>query len=158
MNYIKGTLITLALAFTFIQNVFADEGPTYTDKKGIAIKGYDTVAYFTENRAIKGLEEFSYDWNHGVWLFSNKKNMELFKANPEKFAPQYGGYCAFAAAKGSFAKIDPTQFTVLNNKLYLNYNARIQNKWTKNRDKFIELGDQNWPDLLAEANENVASK
>jgi len=156
MNYIKGALITLTLAFTFVQNVFANEGPTYTDKKGIAIKGYDTVAYFTENMPVKGLKEFSHEWNHGVWLFSNNTNLELFKANPEKYAPQYGGYCAFGVAKDSFAKVDPTQFTVLNNKLYLNYNSRIQKKWTKKRDQFIQLGDQNWPSLLVEAKENIS--
>jgi len=156
MNKIKLALLTVILAFSFIQTAFAGKGPTYTNKKGIAIKGYDTVAYFTENTPIKGSKEFSYTWNHGVWLFSSNANLELFKANPEKYAPQYGGYCAFAAAKGSFAKIDPTQFTVLNGKLYLNYNARIQKKWTKKRDEFIQLGDQNWPELLAEAKENVA--
>jgi len=156
MNKIKATLITFILTLSFIQATFADEGPTYTNKKGFAIKGYDTVAYFTEKMPVQGSEEFSYSWNHGVWLFANKMNMELFKANPEKYAPQYGGYCAFAAAKGSFAKVDPTQFTVLNDKLYLNYNARIQKKWTKKRDEFIQLGDQNWPELLAEAKENVA--
>ena len=81
-----------------------------------------------KNKPVQGSEQFSYEWNHGVWLFSSQANLDLFKASPEKYAPQYGGYCAFAAAKDSFAKIDPTQFTVLDDKLYLNYNARIQKK------------------------------
>jgi len=156
MKKTPSTFIALTLASALIQNAFAGDGPTYTNKQGYAIKGYDTVAYFTQSKAVKGLKELHYTWNHGVWLFSNAVNMALFKANPEKYAPQYGGYCAFAAAKGSLAKVDPTQFSVLNGKLYLNYNTRIQKKWTKQRDKFIQLGDQNWPSLLVEAKENIS--
>ncbi|MGH1543338.1 MAG: YHS domain-containing (seleno)protein [Arenicella sp.] len=136
-------------------SVFADEGPTYVGKNGFAIKGYDTVAYFTESKPVVGKEEFKTQWNHATWLFSSQENLDLFTANPEKYAPQYGGYCAFAAAKDSFAKIEPDQFTILNDKLYLNYNARINKKWTKNRDKFIISADKNWPGLLEEALDNV---
>ena len=82
--------------------------PTYTaflsDK---AIRGYDTVAYFTENKPVKGAEEFSYEYKGAQWLFSSAENLELFKAEPEKYAPQYGGYCAYAVSKGSTAPIKP---------------------------------------------------
>lgn len=147
------TFLSLAL-FSF--SVLADEGPTFTNKNGIAINGYDTVAYFTQDAAVPGSDTFKTDWNHATWLFSSQENLDLFTANPEKYAPQYGGYCAYAVAKDSFAKIDPTQFTVLDGKLYLNYNARINRKWGKNRDQFIIDANDNWPGLLEEAQGNVS--
>jgi len=123
---IKLVVVAVTLAVTaFSSQLFADEGPTYVDKKGYAIKGYDPVAYFTESAAVKGDEAYSYEWNHGLWLFSSNANRELFEEDPEKYAPQYGGYCAYAVAKGKFAKVDPEKWTVLDGKLYLNYNKRI---------------------------------
>jgi YHS domain-containing protein len=156
MTILKKLFLGTSLFFMAIASAFASKGPTYVDGDGFAIKGYDPVAYFTENKPVEGSEEFKYEWNHGIWLFANQANLDSFKVQPEKYAPQYGGYCAFAAAKNSLAKIDPTQFTVLNDKLYLNYNSRIQKKWTKKRDDFIAAGDKNWPELLAEAKENIA--
>jgi len=105
---------------------------------------------------VKGNEAISYEWNHGVWLFSSQANLELFKEAPEKYAPQYGGYCAYGVAKGSFAKVDPEQWTVLDDKLYLNYNKRINKRWAKKRDEYIVTGDKNWfGDLLEEAKASV---
>lgn len=150
----KAFLSFISLALLSL-SVLADEGPTYTNKKGIAIKGYDTVAYFTQNAAVAGSDEFKTEWNHATWLFSSQEHKDLFEANPEKYAPQFGGYCAYAVAKDSFAKIDPSQFTVLDGKLYLNFNARINKKWLKNRDQFIIDANENWPGLLEEALDNV---
>jgi YHS domain-containing protein len=156
---IKKLCAIILLPFLFISTAsagfFSKEGPTYVDGDGFAIKGYDTVAYFIENKPVKGSENFKYEWNHGVWLFANQKNLDSFKDTPEKYAPQYGGWCAYAAAQDSFAKIDPTQFTILNEKLYLNFNASINKRWTGNRDQFIVDADSNWPGLLKEAKENI---
>ena len=120
--------------------------PTYT---GIfssdAIKGYDTVAYFTENKPVKGKSEFSLEYNEAKWLFSSQENLDLFKADPEKYAPQYGGYCAYAVSQGSTASIRPELFTIYNGKLYLNYNDSINDKWSANKDSFIEEADKKWP-------------
>lgn len=114
----------------------------------VAVKGYDTVAYFTQSKAVKGKKTFQVEWNGAQWRFATQAHLDLFKASPEKYAPQYGGYCAFAVAKGQLAGIDPTQFTLLDEKLYLNYNAKIQKQWLANRDPFIVQGNDNWPSVL----------
>ncbi len=114
-----------------------------------AINGYDSVAYFTQSAPVKGLDAHTFDYKGAKWKFSNAANLELFKANPEKYAPQYGGYCAFAAAKNSLAKVDPTQFSVHEGKLYLNYDASIQKDWLKDRADLIKKADANFPALIA---------
>ena len=125
--------------------------PTYTSFfSSKAIKGYDTVAYFTENRPVKGKDEFSIEYNEATWLFSSKENLDLFTAEPEKYAPQYGGYCAYAVAQNTTASIKPELFTIYNGKLYLNYNDSINDKWNADKNSFIEDADKNWPALLAE--------
>jgi len=140
------TSAALLLCVSF--SAFAGKGPTYVDRKGIAIGGYDPVAYFREDRAVRGDEQFQYEWNEGLWRFSSLENLVIFKQSPEKYAPQYGGYCAYAVANNSYARIDPTVFTVLDDKLYLNYNARVQKRWNKKQSKFIDQADQYWPELL----------
>lgn len=114
-----------------------------------AINGYDSVAYFTQSAAVKGLDAHSFDYKGAKWKFSNAANLELFKGNPEKYAPQYGGYCAYAVANDSLAKVDPNQFTVLDGKLYLNYDASIQKDWTKDRASFIKKADAKFQALIA---------
>jgi len=145
----------LILLFSVSAATLADEGPTNVDDNGHAIKGYDTVAYFTENKPVKGDEKYSYEWNYGKWLFSSQENLELFKANPEKYAPQFGGWCAYAAAKEGFAPIQVEQFSIVDDKLYLNFNKKINKRWNKKRDFYIEAGHKNWPELLEEALDNV---
>jgi YHS domain-containing protein len=125
--------------------------PTYTALfSSEAIKGYDTVAYFSESKPVKGKSQFSTEYNQATWLFSSRKNLDLFKANPDEYAPQYGGYCAYAVSQGSTASIKPELFTIHNGKLYLNYNQSINQKWSKNKEGFIRDANQNWPQLLAE--------
>lgn len=113
-----------------------------------AINGYDTVAYFTENRPVKGQDVFVLDWKGAKWKFASQGNLDLFKANPDKYAPQYGGYCAYGVAKDSLVKVDPDQFTILDGKLYLNYDAGVQKDWLKDRAGFIKSADTKFPDLL----------
>lgn len=123
--------------------------PIYTGWfSSTAIKGYDTVAYFTERKAIKGSKEFEVDWKGATWRFSSEKNKILFTNNPDKFSPQYGGYCAFAVADNNLVGVDPTQFYILNDKLYLNYNKKIQKKWELQKEAFIKKADNNWPSIL----------
>ena len=114
----------------------------------LAVEGYDTVAYFTENQAIEGDKKFEHEWMNAKWRFSSAENLEAFKADPEAYAPQYGGYCAWAVSQNKIAEIDPTQFTVHEGKLYLNYNKKIQKRWLGDRDNFIAAADQNWPSVL----------
>lgn len=112
-----------------------------------AIQGYDTVAYFTEGKPVKGNKKHTTKYQGANWLFASKENLELFTANPEKYAPQYGGYCAYAVSQNTTASIEPEQFTVLDGKLYLNYNKSVQELWSTDKPGFIEAADKNWPQL-----------
>lgn len=112
-----------------------------------AIKGYDSVAYFKQEKAVKGSESFSHEWNGATWNFSSKENLEAFKAAPEKYAPQYGGYCAYAMKDGKKVSIDPNSFDIKDGKLYLNYNKSVQKKWKAEAPSFIEKADKAWDKL-----------
>lgn len=110
-----------------------------------AVSGYDTVAYFTEGKAVKGSAKFKFKYKGVEWYFSSGKHLDLFKKNPEKYRPQYGGYCAWAvAAKAQRAPGDPNYWKIVDDKLYLNYDADIQNKWQKDIPGFIKSGERNW--------------
>jgi len=115
---------------------------------GIAILGYDTVAYFTDNKAVAGSDQFKSQWMGATWKFASQAHLDLFKAEPAKYAPQYGGYCAYGVTRDYLVKIDPTQFTVLAGKLYLNYDADVQKKWSKDPQGYIASADRKFSDLL----------
>ncbi len=110
-----------------------------------AINGYDPVAFFTESKPVKGKDEYTITWKDARWSFASRENLELFKADPEKYAPQYGGYCAFGTADGHKAPTEPGTWTILNGKLYFNYNDEVKKQWDKNRDSLITKADANWP-------------
>ncbi|MFK7732608.1 MAG: YHS domain-containing (seleno)protein [Pseudomonadales bacterium] len=114
----------------------------------IAIEGYDPVAYFQQNQAVEGSKKYQHEWQGAKWNFSSGANRDLFAADPTKYAPQYGGYCAYAVSQNTTAGVDPDQFTILDGKLYLNYNAKIQKKWQQDRDSYIDQADKNWPKVL----------
>ena len=115
-----------------------------------AIRGYDTVAYFTEGKPVKGKKEFSTKYNEATWLFSSQENLDLFLSDPVKYAPQYGGYCAYAVANETTASTQPELFTIHNGKLYLNYSKSVNDTWLEDKEEFIAEADKNWPVLLAE--------
>ena len=101
-----------------------------------------------KTRRVKGKKQFEAEWQGATWRFSSQERLDRFQAEPERFAPQYGGYCAWAVSQGYTAGIDPDSFTVHDGKLYLNYNNKIQKKWLADRDALIEAGDTNWPSVL----------
>jgi len=141
-------LFALFTMFLFSLEAFAVE-PVYTGLfSNKAIKGYDTVAYFTENKPVEGKDEFSTEYQGATWLFSSQENLDLFVDSPEKYAPQYGGYCAYAVSQNSTASIKPELFTIVDNKLYLNYNKSINEKWLANQAQFIKDADEHWPSLV----------
>ncbi len=139
--------ITLAVFLAFF--VLASEKlvEPVNKKDGLAIKGYDAVAYFTEGRPVKGLSSFVHVWNGATWQFSSEANRELFKADPAKYAPQFGGYCAWAVSKNYTADTEPEAWKIVDGKLYLNYNKDIQKKWEVDTLQRIEAGVKNWPGL-----------
>jgi len=113
-----------------------------------AINGYDTVAYFSVGKPVMGKDAFVHEWMGAKWKFASQANLDLFKANPEKYAPQYGGYCAYGVAQGYLVKVEPDQFTVRDGKLYLNYDANVQAKWRMDPAGYIKTADTKFPALL----------
>lgn len=113
-----------------------------------AVGGYDPVAYFTSGAPVKGEKAFEHRYEGATWRFSTAGNLAAFKANPEKYAPQYGGYCAWAVSQGYTAKGDPKNWRIVSGKLYLNYNNEIQKRWEKDVPGFIAKADGNWPTVL----------
>ena len=114
----------------------------------LAVGGYDPVAYFTTGKPTEGKKTFEHKFKDATWRFASAENLAAFKANPDKYAPQYGGYCAWAAAQGYTAKGDPKAWKLVDGKLYLNYDANIQKKWEADIPGFIAKGDANWPAIL----------
>ena len=116
---------------------------------GIAIRGYDTVAYFTESKARQGSADFQVMWEDATWHFATQEHADLFAANPMKYAPQYGGYCAYGVAQEYLVKIEPDQWRIEDGKLYLNYDSKVQKLWLADVPGFIETADKNITGLLA---------
>ena len=139
----------LILTFLFATVAFAGAPVDAVNKTGagIAIKGYDPVAYFTQGAPVKGSSQFAHQWMGATWLFANSQDRDLFMASPEKYAPQYGGYCAYAVSQGHTAGIDPEAWTIIDGKLYLNYSKGVQRKWQMDTKGGIEQADKNWPSL-----------
>jgi YHS domain-containing protein len=114
----------------------------------IAIKGYDPVAYFTDMKPVKGSPEFGYTWKGAKWRFSSAAHRDMFMAAPEKYAPRYGGYCAYAVSQGKIADIDPDAWTIYEGRLYLNLDKDVQKLWEKDKPGYIRKADENWPGVL----------
>ena len=117
----------------------------FYEKQGAAIRGYDPVAYFKESKPVKGLPEHRADYKGSAFHFSSRANRDAFAADPAKYAPQYDGFCAFGVAGGYKASVDPAAFTVVGEKLYLNYSRSIQRQWSADIPGFVTKGDKNWP-------------
>lgn len=143
-------VLALALAFTAAAGAEALD-PVNKNKSlfGVAIGGADPVAYFSEGRFVEGSRKFAADWNGASWRFASAENRQRFLAEPERYAPRYGGYCAYAVAHNYTAKIDPEAWSIVEDRLYLNYDKTVRARWSKKQGEFIEQADQNWPGLLS---------
>ncbi len=139
------TLIILLLTSGIL---LAEKFQLFTDPNGFAVKGYDVVSYFTESKPAKGSDRFTYEYSGAKWKFSTASHLSMFKEDPEKYMPQYGGYCAWAVAQGYTASIDPEAWTIVDGRLYLNYSKSVRNRWEKDIEGNIRKGDSNWPDVL----------
>jgi YHS domain-containing protein len=144
-NKMKSFLTTLLAAF-IMASAFS-QTTRFNNQNGIAIKGYDPVAYFIQNKAVAGMDAYTFEWSGSQWKFSSQTNLDSFKKAPEKYAPQYGGYCAYGCSENYKAPIDPEAFTILNNKLYLNYSMKVKTGWLKDTTARIKAADANWPAL-----------
>ena len=135
--------ILLGLSVVVSAHLFAQQDEIYA-KEGVAVNGYDVVAYFKEAKPVKGIATNSVTYKGANWIFSSKENAELFKANPEKYEPEYGGYCAFGCSRGYKAKTSPDAWTIVDGKLYLNYNTDVRDTWNKDQQGYIKKADANW--------------
>jgi YHS domain-containing protein len=113
-------------------------------KNGIAIQGYDPVAYFESAKAIEGNKEIKSEYNGVIYQFSSESNKVLFLKNPSHYEPQFGGFCSYGMSEGYEAPIQPEAFTIVDNKLYLNYNLKVKEMWSKEQVDRIEKANVNW--------------
>lgn len=123
----------------------ASSAGEFNESNGVAIKGYDPVAFLKDNKPVRGKEDLRFEYKGSTFVFASAENRAAFAANPDKYAPQYGGYCAFGTARGYKADIDPSTFTVIDGRLYLNYNAQVQREWAADTVRFIRQADERWP-------------
>ena len=121
--------------------------PIQQNKQGVAIEGYDPVAYFTDGKPVKGDPKLKQEWGGSTWLFASAAHRDLFAQSPEAYAPQFGGYCAYAVSEGYTAKIDPQAWKVVDGKLYLNYSLAVLETWQKDQARRIDVANKNWPTL-----------
>lgn len=125
------------------------EAPIYTGAfDNLAVQGYDPVAYFNEGKPVKGDKDFSTEYQGATFRFASAANRDKFVKSPQAYAPQYGGYCAWAVSQGYTAKGDARNWKIVDGKLYLNYNTSIQKKWEADVPGFIKAANANWPGVL----------
>ncbi len=132
-------VITLVAVGPIYAGEFNEEGG------GVAIKGYDPVAYVNQQRPVKGDESWQSTYKGSKFLFANAANRDAFAAQPERYAPQFGGYCAYGTASGYKVDTKPEAFAVVDGKLYLNYNTRVLEIWNEDRKAKISEAEANWP-------------
>ena len=120
---------------------------------GVAIEGVDPVAYFTEGKPVAGSKAHSLDWNGATWRFASAENLEAFRAEPARYAPQFGGFCAWAVSQGYTAPIDPEAWDIVDGKLYLNYSKGVQARWKQDKPGNIAKAEANWPTVRAKLEE-----
>lgn len=128
-------------------NVMAQRSAIFKTAEGIAIKGYDPVAFFTENKAVKGVDSIQWIWKEAVWLFSSSSNRDIFQKNPEKYEPQFGGYCAYGVAGNHKSPTETDTWTIIDGRLYFNYNQAVKKLWLKDTAVFIPKANTIWPQL-----------
>jgi YHS domain-containing protein len=143
----RGAILLAVLALSTATAAAVD--PVNHTWRGIAIEGYDPVAYFEDGAPREGSAEFEHAWNGATWRFASAAHRDAFAADPSRYAPQFGGYCAWAVSEGATAGIDPDAWAIVDGKLYLNYSKKIQARWEAERDARIERGHALWPEILA---------
>ncbi len=146
LSFSKRFLFLLAMCLGL--NSLLPAGDPINKKKGLALKGYDAVSYFQSARPVKGDPKYTHAWMGARWQFSTAENRDAFAADPEKYAPQFGGYCAWAASQGYLYDANPQYWRIVDGKLYLNYNGSAQRKWERDTAGNIAQAEKNWPGLI----------
>ena len=143
------TILTIAALWAAPAASAAGVDPIYTGYfSSVAIDGYDPVGYYREGEPVPGSSQNAYEWRGATWYFSSAENRARFEKEPERYAPQYGGYCAYAVANGTTAPGDPQLWKIVDDKLYLNVSKSIQAEWEKDVAGYVVRADAAWPRLL----------
>ncbi|WP_461537285.1 YHS domain-containing (seleno)protein [Spongorhabdus nitratireducens] len=147
MTFLKTSFKTFAAVsvLAFAGSVFAADADINADNNDIALHGYDPVSYFTAGKPTEGSFEYTATYKNAIFKFSSEENRDAFRANPTKYAPQYGGYCAFGASVEKKFDGDPNAWKVVDGKLYLNLNKKVQNKWLTDVPGYISTANEAWP-------------
>ena len=146
----RQALIGLAVAPVLLSSRTALALDPIFTSRGKAIRGYDPVAYFTAGEPQEGLLRFTHRWKDALWYFVSAESRETFTGDPERYAPRYGGYCAWAVSQGYTATTDPEAWKIVDGKLYMNYSKSVQRRWEQDIPGNIAKADKNWPIILAE--------
>ena len=153
VKFVKGAMVASMLAIGSMTAVPAlavthTGGEYNTLYAGQGAKGYDVVAYFTDNKAVPGNDKFVAEYGGVTWKFASAEHRDMFKGNPAKYAPQYGGFCAWGVANNKLFDVDPVNgWTIIDGKLYLNFNADILDTFSKDASGFTGKANRNWPGL-----------
>lgn len=147
---IRAAVVSLGLACVAVGALLAG-GPksSINTSSGVALRGYDAVAYATDGAAVTGQDAYQTTWNGAHWLFASAAHRDQFAAAPQKYAPQFGGYCAWAVSRGYTADGDPEAWKIVDGRLYLNYSKRVQKMWEQDVAGNIAKGEANWPGVLS---------
>ncbi|MBC7950140.1 MAG: YHS domain protein [Chitinophagaceae bacterium] len=140
-------ILLIVWTLSTLSNLNAQKSPVFI-KGGKAIHGFDAVSYFSGSEPKKGSDSLSYSWQDATWFFATRANLKLFKANPIQYAPQYGGYCAFGTSRGYKASTEPDAWSIVEGKLYFNYNKKVRESWSKDKQGYIRKADEQWPLII----------
>ena len=145
---LKSTLLTVSLLMVSLTAVSGEKSSfNLGHSNGLAMDGYDVMSYWIGGEPVKGSEEFSFEYDGAKWIFVSEANRDAFAADPEKYAPQFGGFCAYAASKSYLADVDPFAWQIWQDKLYLNYSPQVQRIWGNDLEANVVKGNENWPSL-----------
>lgn len=146
---VKLAVVALLSAIPASTPAFAKPAPEVNvEADGLAVRGYDVTAYFTEGKPVRGKSAYQVNYKGVSWRFASAESLTKFKSDPAAFAPQFGGYCAWAVSQGYVAPGDPEQWKIVDGKLYLNFNARAKELWEADQAEAIKRGHANWPAVL----------
>ncbi len=145
-----GRVLLLAAGLLIASTMaWAGNAPVYTGLlSNTGAGGYDVVSYFEQQQAVPGSSNLTSEYQGATWRFSSAEHLARFEANPERYAPAYGGYCAWAVSQGYLAKGDPRHWTIVDDRLYLNFSQSVQDTWLQDTEGFIQQADRNWPGVL----------
>ena len=154
-SMVKLAAVALLSAIPASTPAFAKPAPEVNiEADGLAARGYDVTAYFLQGQAVRGNKAHQLQYKGVTWRFASAESLARFKADPAAYAPQFGGYCAWAVSQGYVAPGDPEQWKVVDGKLYLNFNARAKELWEADQADAIKRGHANWPGVLTKNQDN----